>query len=190
MFQCHWLCFLHGIPCEGCVDRRLYLSPPFGRFLSSIACIYIYIQSYSAKFGNLSRTFAKERRKMRASFAKGPGPFVKGWPIPISITDSCSCLSKLTNWHKKVAAWVPWMFTHTSSLQTHTYSSHFPREIPTKDDNARIRARKQKWWSRKYRERFCRFCERGNEMVIWFWAPLMCFHVFLQMADTTAPRSS
>ena len=53
-----------------------------------------------------------------------------------------------------------WMISNLKVFYSNPniYSNHFPRESRAKDDDARIRSRKQKWWWRKYRERFC---ERG-----------------------------
>ena len=89
--------------------------------------------------------YSENPRKIRERFAKGPGPFIKAQPLILVYFFQLYTASKLDDFQ-----------THRFSIQTQTYSNHFPRESLAKDDDARIRSRKQKWWSRKYRRKVLR----------------------------------
>ena len=128
-------------PVNGCLDTRRYLSPPVGRFSAKIAYTILLCQIWEF-ITNICESAAKDVRKLCERS--------RSLRQVLCLAHSNSLfLSKLTKWREQVAAWVLWMFTQRFSLQTQTYSSHFPRESPAKDDHGRIRARKQTWWSRK-----------------------------------------
>ena len=67
------------------------------------------------------------RRKIRESFAKGPGPFIKGWPIPISTTDSCLFLPAIYCFK------LGWFRTQRFYTKTQTYTqTTFPAKVVRK----------------------------------------------------------
>ena len=105
---------------------------------------------YNLRLPNFVGIYSENPRKCgEKSFAKGPGPFIKGWPIPISTTDSCLFLPAIYCFK------LGWFQTQRFYIKTQTYTqTTFPAKVvrkmmmPGYDRESKNDGRE-------------RFCERG-----------------------------
>ena len=109
------------------------------------------------------------RRKIRESFAKGPGPFIKGWPIPISTTDSCLFLPAIYCFK------LGWFQTQRLYIKTQTYTqTTFPAKVVRKMMMPGYDRESKNDGRESTAKGFAKEVFEYNEMVIRFWTLLMC----------------
>ena len=109
------------------------------------------------------------RRKIRESFAKGPGPFIKGWPIPISTTDSCLFLPAIYCFK------LGWFQTQRFSIQTQTYTqTTFPAKVVRKMMMPGYDRESKNDGGESIAKGFAKGVYEYKPMVIRFWPPLKC----------------